>query len=297
MTKSFQLTSLMAMVIACGVLSAAHGGARESQSAQAGGAAPAFEVAEIKPDNSGRGGHSQDFDGSRYRAVNVSAKFLIERAYGLTEAQILGAPSWVDSDMYDIDAKMDDDVMAAIDKMTAEQQSEQYKLIFQAFLAERFQLKVSQETRELPTYALVVAKNGPKFKPTVLPPDPTDGSAPTEQQKDRGMDVGRSGRRISLEGNGVQIGRLILAIAPEPDFGGRVLVDETGLKGEYDLKLQWTRERLTAGPAESGAAPKTEDAEPSLFTALDEQLGLKIESRKAQVPVIVIQHIERPSGN
>lgn len=298
MKRSFQLTSVIAgTVVACGVLSAVRAGERVAQSAQAAGAAATFEVAVIKLDNSGSGRHSQSFTGSRYRAVNVSIKSVLERAYGMTDYQILGEPTWVDSDTYDIDAKIDDDMMAAIGKMPPEQQDEQSRAMFRSLLADRFQLKVSQETRELPAYVVVVAKNGPKFKPTALPAAPTDGSAPTDQQKQRGTNVNGNSTETALEGLGIPISQLLHAIAYEPEFGGRVLVDETGLKGEYDLKMQWTRENLTAESARPGAGPAEVASEPSLFTALNQQLGLKVESKKAQVPVTVIQHIERPSEN
>jgi uncharacterized protein (TIGR03435 family) len=188
----------------------------------------------------------------------------------------VGSPDWLRTDQYEIQAKIEDALYAAMQKMTPTQQREQVDLMEQSLLADRFKLKVHFETRDMPVYALVVAKGGPKLTPA----------------KD-----GESSRLSSLPDN--EHGTEMTAIAVTLDQfahsplwgkGGRLVVDQTGLKGTYDFTLKWSSEQLVAGQ-ESGV-----DA-PSVFTAIQEQLGLRLVPSKAPVEVIVIDHIEPPSAN
>jgi uncharacterized protein (TIGR03435 family) len=255
--------------------------------------APAFEVVSIKPNRTASGGHSNDFHRDRYTARNVNAKSLILRAYGLTDYQLVGGPNWITSEYYDIDAKLDDSLAAQLQKLPRPEVVAQMQLVFQAMLADRFQLKISHEARELPIYALVVAKNGPKVTPrTVGSP-----ASPPGQGKCCGTNSSSNGLDSTADGTGVPLTELAKILTRQPELGGRVVLDQTGLKGDYDFSLKWTTENLTASPDPGNSAPTQERAAPGLFTALQEQLGLKLEASKGQVEVIVIQHIERPSEN
>lgn len=207
--------------------------------------------------------------GQRTDRVHIigQAAILLQSAYNLPmdfESQIAGAPGWVfsEADRYEIEAKIDDSMFAAMQAMTPAQQSEQVELMEQALLADRFKLKVHYETRELPAYALVVAKGGPKLTPA------KEGE--TSQLSTLGDET--TGTAVTLD----QFVR-----SPLLRQDGRIVIDQTGLTGKYDFTLK----------RESGA-----DA-PAFFTLIQEQLGLKLVPTKTKVEVVVIDHIERPSGD
>jgi uncharacterized protein (TIGR03435 family) len=267
------------------------------RSIQSSSPSPSFEVATIKPNHSNESGHRDNFTRGKYMGRNVTVKSLIERAYGVSDYQLIGAPAWTSSDAFDIDAKMEDSAAAEMLKLPPAERTEQIKLIFQAFLADRFNLKIARETRELPIYALVVAKNGPKLTPSKLPPLGSPSATPA-QQATRGTDVTGKGLESTAVAKGVTLSQLVAILARDPELAGRVVQDETGLKGEYDFTLQWTRDNLSAGDGAISADSSIKDASgPSLFTALQQQLGLKLEPKKGPVDTIIIQHIEKPSEN
>lgn len=226
---------------------------------------------------------------------NVTVKRLISMAYGVNvNDQISGAPGWANSDRYDIDAKIEDSLTEKLQPLPLAQQVEQFKLLFRSLLADRFQLRVSYGTRELPVFALVVAKNGPKLTPTTLPPD---DPANVRKRTPRFMRTPASGQLVA---KGQPIAVLLGILSKE--VGGRIVLDETGLTGEYDFKLQWTPESISqtiTGDVSPTASTATmaDSSAPSIFTALQEQLGLKLESKKAPRDLIVIEHIEKPSEN
>jgi bla regulator protein BlaR1 len=175
------------------------------------------------------------------------------------------------SEQYEIQAKIEDSQYAAMQKTTPAQQREQVDLMEQALLADRFKLKVHFETREMPGYALTIAKGGPKLTPA------KEGES----------------TRISELGNEMTVRAATLdQWIQSPFLGGRTAVNQTGLKEAYDFTLTWSEQLGTASPGQESGA----DA-PSLFTAVQEQLGLKLVPAKVPVEVIVIDHIERPSEN
>lgn len=281
-----------------GTLSFAHASAKHLQSTE--NTKAVFEVASIKPNHSGSSGHHSDFSHGRLVATNITTKTLIRRAYGVSDYQISGEPEWVDSDAYDIEAKMDDAAAEAWQKLPDEDRAEQYKGMFQALLAERFNLKVGHETKQLPVFALVVAKGGIKFSPTKLPPeDPSRANSSQEpNQPRRGTSVSGRGREYTASGTAVKMTAWASALSSLPELEGRIALDETGLPGEYDFSMKWTRERPSdVRDAPAAAAVALDTSGPSLFTALQEQLGLKLEAKKGPVDTIVIVHIERPSEN
>ena len=233
-----------------------------------------FEVATIKPSNSlGSHEHMSMSAGGMFNAT-ITVKNLIERAYGVRDYQLLDAPKWVESAKYDIVAKSD-----AIDdpsKMTPEQQDAfiaRQQGMLQSLLADRFQLRLHRVTKVMPVYVLVVAKSGPKLAP------PKAGET----------------HRLYTQGPGklACYGASMEEFAAElPDIGvSRKVLDKTGLSGRYDFSFHWTPEESAAdaSPADSSGG--------SLFTALQEQLGLKLEPQKGPVDVMVIDHIDRPSEN
>jgi bla regulator protein blaR1 len=279
----------VAVPVAIGVWNAPAG---RAQAQAEGGEKPRFEVASIKPSATGGGRmfvRLMFLPGGRFDANNVSLKMLIRSAYGVQDFQISGLPDSVGSLRYDISAKPDHPFGGDPRKMNEEQRkafAEQIKLRIQSLLADRFQLKFHRETKDLPIYALVVAKNGPKLQ------ESKPGEGEGEGQRFRGMRVERG----TVEAHGATLQFLAQHLSSEL---GRTVQDDTGLKGSYDFKLQWTPEpgqSMTPGMPAPKEAPATESG-PSLFTALREQLGLKLESRKGPVEMLVIDHVEKASEN
>lgn len=246
-----------------------------------------FETASIKPSAPAQGGRMmigiQTLPGGRVSMSNVTVKILLQQAYNIRDFQIVGGPSWISTERYDIVAKPEGSATDA-----------QVKVMLQSLLKDRFKLEFRRETRELPTYALVIAKGGPKLKVS---------DAPREDQEDRGGGRGEGGGggrrgmvrmgRGHFEATGAPISALInqLAIALR-----RSVIDKTGLTGEYDFNLDWAPDETGRGPAAEGSS--STDAEgPSIFTALQEKLGLKLEATKGPVEVFVIGSAEKASEN
>jgi uncharacterized protein (TIGR03435 family) len=248
--------------------------------AQIQGATPAaatsaltFDVASIRQNNTSIDGHHHIYSAandSHFRSVNVSVKDLLQLAYDLPATQILGGPAWLESITFDIDAKAGPEVDAKMHDLSSDQGRLWKRQMVQTLLVDRFQLKTHEETRQLPVYALVVAKNGSRFKPSEANGTTIDG--------------GRS--RIHVQGSDNTLTLLARELALSL---GRVVLDNTGITGRYDLTLRWTPD--DAPPTTSADAP------PDIFTAIQEQLGLKLESTKGPVPVLVVDHIAMPSEN
>lgn len=269
--------------------------------------APAFEVASIKPNHSNENMIMIRFSPGRFTANGVTIKELIKNAYHVKDDQLSGLPSWVASDRYDIEAKMTDATAEMMQKLPQDQSVAQHRLLIQSLLTDRFKLKVGHETKELPIYALVVAKSGAKLvESTATPPPPGANPPPLTPGGPVRPGMMRMGRG-ELTASAVPVSILADVLSGEPDIGGRVIVDETGLKGKYDLNLHWAPEAMAAGmgpgpgaggpPADAGSAPAPDSTGPSIFTALEEQLGLKLEPRKGPVEILVIENIEKPSEN
>jgi uncharacterized protein (TIGR03435 family) len=213
-------------------------------------------------------------------ATNCPLQMLIQAAYGIQDFQISGAPDWVKSDRYNVEAKMDSSVADAIRKLDGDQRKTARQQMAQALLADRFKLTIHRETKELPVYALMVAKNGPKLQETK--PDATYSNGI------KGPDgVARKGMmRMGLgevTGQGLPISSFARLLAQQL---GRTVID----KGESQQF-----KGPAGGPPADAAAPS--DSGPSIFTAIQEQLGLKLEAQKGPVEIIVIDHVEKPSQN
>jgi bla regulator protein blaR1 len=258
---------------------------------------PSFDVASIKPNHEGGGRFRIGVEPGRFVANNATLKFLLEEAYHVKDSQIVGAPGWIDSDHYDIEAKVDDASAGAEQKLNSDEQGARFRLMLQSLLADRFKVTLHHDTKELPIYALVVAKNGPKLHESAAAPEDTappgpltpDGPQPRHSIRMRG----RGDLSISAESLDMFADLLSRQL-------GRLVVNKTGLNGNYDFTLKWTPDesqgQMPGGPP-GDAAPPPDASGPTIFTALQEQLGLKLESQKGPVDTIVIDHVERPSEN
>lgn len=278
---SLGLAPLLAVALA--TASFAQSSASQPATPAPAAAAPAFEVAAIKVNNSGGGNSSSNTNDGRFTASNVTLKSLIQyEAYGIPGPRILGGPKWIDTTRFDVEAKMDEAEAAQLKALDRKQNGEQTHAMFQQLLADRFKLAVHWETRELPIYALVAAKNGPKLQPTTE----LNGGSGTSSHGSQ------TSRELKATNQTVQdLAETLTQILSEEL--GRNVVDKTGIEGKYDFTLKWTPETDAAPTADNGAP----DSGPSLFTALQEQLGLKLESAKGPVKVLVIDHAEMPSEN
>jgi uncharacterized protein (TIGR03435 family) len=249
-------------------------------------AQPQFEVASIKPDRSGDMRSAFAIEpGGRLVATNVPVRMLIRMAYQLKDNQISGLPAWADSDRFDITAKPESG--SGI-------KSDDIGLMVQALLAERFKLTFHKETRELPIYALVVAKSGLKMAVSKGNANfDDDARAKTAPGPGRGRSQGIRMTRGELNGENVTVGMLADQLS---NITGRSVIDKTGLTGSYDFTLKYTPEGRAPGPNSAEAAPSDSET-PSIFAAVQEQLGLKLEGQKGPVDLYIIDRLEKPSEN
>jgi len=261
-----------------------------------------YEVVSIKPNKSGSlipGGRQSDIG---IDVSNFPLQFLISAAFGVGNDRVVGLPGWVSSDRFDINAKMDPAVADALKKMSADDRKAVQQHMLQALFAVRCELTFHRETKELPTFTLVLGKNGPKFKESKPGDTPSEGiKVPDGKGGTGSMQVGEKGL---LQFHGLPITFLVQILSTQL---GRTVVDKTGLTGKYDFSWQFkpsaSQIRAFGGaPADdaSNGASSGIPADPDgtdLFTAVQEQLGLKLESGKGPVEIIVIDHIEKPSDN
>ncbi|CAN5448522.1 hypothetical protein BH10ACI4_BH10ACI4_29350 [soil metagenome] len=244
---------------------------------------PTYDVVSIKPNKSGRNSIRISITPDRLLMTGAPLKVIVQTAYNLkVEEQISGISGATADARFDIEAKVDEETSAMLKKLPSPEKEDQRRLMMQAMLADRFGLKIHHEAKEFPIYALVVAKGGPKFREA----DPKDTSA-------KGM--GRGGSLNSH--NGTLTGQAVEMAGLAGFLGGqlhRVVEDRTGLVGRYDFTLEWTPEdSRTAAAEDSGIA----SARPSIFTAVQEQLGLKLDSSKGMVDTVVVDAVSMPSEN
>ena len=269
---------------------------------------PQFEVASIKPNKSGDGRVMIGMQpGGRFTATNVPLRMLIRNAYQLQDSQLVGGPDWITNERYDISAKAEDGAVSGPQPPMG--QPGAIQLMLRALLAERFKLVVHNEDREMPIFALVL--NRPDGK---LGPQLTKSDVDCAAMMGRGRGNGRGPIPPPEPGQpmpcGIRIGFGNMAVGSAPmsqvaaslsQFAGRIVVDKTGLTGAYDMNLTWTPDNMPQRPP---GAPEPlvngvpiDPNGPSLFTAVQEQLGLKLESQKAPIKVLVIDRAERPVEN
>ena len=261
---------------------------------------PAFEVASIKSHQSD-GGMNGMMIGMRFEPDGVSINglplnMLVREAFNVSEDRILNEPGWVKSARYDIEAKVDPADAPKFEKLTQEQRW----AMMLPVLEDRFGLKFHHETKELEVYTLVIAKGGPKLQ-AAKPVDAGEEMSMGQQRMGQAM-MRVSTKGMTMEGHGVQMPQIVRMISLQL---GSTVVDKTGLTGAYDYTLEFAPQEGMGGmmrtpgdgPPGDGAAPPPDAGGPSLFAAVQEQLGLKLEPEKAPVDAIVIDHIEQPSPN
>jgi uncharacterized protein (TIGR03435 family) len=256
-----------------------------------------FEVATVKANKSGdTNGMLRRMPGGRMTATNMPLRQTIVFAYQLAPYQLVGGPGWISTDRFDIVAKIDGDPQpvapgAGIDPM---------QLALQALLVDRFKLKVHRETREMDIYALVMAKPGgspgPALKPTTQDcaaqaAAARRGGPPPGPPKPGDPFCGIFGGPGRLRFGGLPASQLATALGGQ---SGRMVVDRTGLTGSWDFELNFAPEQR--GQAPGADAPAVDPNAPSFFTAVQEQLGLKLESTKGPVEVLVIDSVEQPTA-
>jgi uncharacterized protein (TIGR03435 family) len=238
------------------------------------GAAPQtprkFEAATVKLNKSEKDWPGMHSDPSRLVATNMTLKSMVAMAYLVREDQVSGGPGWLDSERYDI--------VATSERVTNEDAQRQ---MLRTLLTERFKLRIRQLTKDAPGFDLVVAKNGPKLHAA-------KEDAPSRRRFGKG--------RLALENGTMEnLARLLAGVL------GRPVADRTGIKGGYDVSLLYTPEGFQAMPADDPRAahepPQPDPNGPSLFIALQEQLGLKLESRKGTAEFLVVDHAEKPGEN
>lgn len=235
---------------------------------------PVFEVATIKPSRPEAQGHGFRVNGRDFSTINTSLADLLTFAYGLHHHQITGGPAWIESEHYDLGAKPDGE---------GQPSDAQWKTMVQKLLADRFQLKFHHEKKELSVYAIVAGKAGPKLTKSEGDPD--------------GLPA-LFFRRL---------GDLTVRNATMADFAqlmqgavlDRPVVDQTGLSGRFDFTLNWTPDEFQFSGLGVKPSPPTDkpDAPPDLYTAIQQQIGLKIDSTRAPVDILVIDRVEKPSAN
>ena len=264
------------------------------------GSPAAFEVASVKRHEGNDGSMRGDGpDPSQYVATNLPAKLLIEIAYGVKDFQVSGGPSWIESERFDINAKVDDSTAQQMRSLSLDEQRAQKFLMLRTLLADRFKLQITRVSKELPVDALVVAKSGPKLKEVPADEPASAPQTPMPGITLPGLKPGDS--RISISSGKETFEARALPISKFVDFlsrsQGHTVLDQTGLKGTYDFTLQFTVETgPLAPPLQTDAAAEPSDVE-TLRVAIQNQLGLKLESTKAPVDTIVIDHIEEPTAN
>jgi uncharacterized protein (TIGR03435 family) len=256
---------------------------------------PQFDVVSVKPNTgTGRGVQIGSPSPGRFRAENVWLRFLIQNAWNVKDYQIVGGPAWAASDRFNIDATADS-------KTTREQM----RSMIQTMLEDRFQLALHHESKELPVYDLVAAPKGgiriqvskegscvPRAPDSQPPAPPAAGQSPpvfcgSTQWSPQNV----SGNSISMQ----QFTTLLANILQHP------VIDKTGFTGTFDVHLNWTPDQRTPGmmapDVPPPVLPSADDQGPTLFTVLEEQLGLKLQPGKGPVDILVIDHAEKPSAN
>jgi uncharacterized protein (TIGR03435 family) len=245
-----------------------------------------FDVVSVKIHNPDTQGSRMQLTADGVRLSNLPLQDLIVQSYGLVLSdQIVGLPSWANSERFDIEAKVAGGDIAAFRKLTLDQ----VRAMGRPILTDRFKFAVHEEKRVLPLYALVVAKDGLKLRPSTLSAQDAEARTGLIQMSHASNANGATQGLNELTARGVTLDRLASTLSQQGL--GRVVLDHTGLTDRYDFKLTWASDSV------AGNTNSTDTCGPSIFTAVSEQLGLRLEPQKGPVPVVVIDHIEVPSPN
>ena len=237
--------------------------AGQTAAAMAADAQPGFLVATIKPSAPSESGWSFESEANRINCKNAALVEILQLAYEIHPRQLVGAPEWVTRDRYDISGVPD---APGIPNLAQE------RSMYRQLLADRFQLKLHREVRSLPIYTITTANGEPKLKPA------DSGEVPNTGSRSHGTQRTLIFRNMSMADLALNLNF----------YEDRPVIDNTSLPGRYDFTLSWTFDTAQASD---------NDAPPALFTAIKEQLGLKVEGVKGPAPVLVIDSVERPSPN
>ena len=272
----------VAAPIAFGLLNATPSRAG-SQTQNSASVTPVYEVASIKPNTSGTDMVKILVRPDEFAAANFTLRMLIREAYGVQDNQISGGPNWLNTEKYDIEAKNSD--AGELGQLSEDQRRLVPGRRLRALLADRFKLTLHRETKELPVYTMVIANGGPRLQPSKV------GGLGN-------MEIGRG----QVIGQGAPTGALASYLSR---LLGRNVLDKTELKGNYDFTLQWPTIGKTSlfeketvdGQSGANSESSPEASDPSIFTAIEEQLGLKLEPQKVPMEILVIDQVEKPSKN
>jgi uncharacterized protein (TIGR03435 family) len=255
---------------------------------------PSFDVVSVRPSQQGEGFKGGSTTVAAYRRERIPLSEVLSYAFGMAyEQELVNAPSWVTSEPFDIQARLNDDQIAALGKLSRDDREEQMRLMMQSMLAERFHLTYHFETRQLPLYQLEVAKGGlkcpadpdaPQAIPDLSRPRFRWSAAPSPPPPPRGEAAPAPQPLMHMRTRGWPWWLLVTMISHQPELEGRPVVDRTGIDGAYDCQLTWSH----GGGDEPGDY---------LFTALQKQLGLKLQPAKGPVEVLVIDRVEKPTEN
>ena len=259
----------MLRLLAIGVLTAsAIGQIPTPNSADNSTRAPKFQVATIKPSRSDET-RTMLIRGNRFETTDTSVVDLLKYAYGIHEREVFGGPSWFSTQKFDIVGDPETQTRPS---------SDDFKKMVQSLLTDRFHLTAHHETRDLPVFVIVLSKSGPRLKP---------GSGPANAIPTVGYSLGSLGARNATMTD--------LATFLQRFVTDRPVVDETGLNGKYDIDLRWTPDELENGGSRPGDG--TSSTFPGFYTAIQEQLGLKLLEEKHPAQVFVVDHAEMPTEN
>jgi uncharacterized protein (TIGR03435 family) len=244
-----------------------------------------YEVVSIKPNHSGSGAANSSLFpvfSPHVSATNVTTKWLLEMGYGIKDFQLSGAPPWINADRYDIAADIEESQFGQIRKLSRDDQLQQVQLLIQSLLADRFKLKITRETKQLPIMALAAEKNASKLAQFADQPYPNPINSPGVIVMEFGRDSQRTVKatKTTMDNFASALSRVL----------EQQVVNETAVSGNYTFTISWT------DPMEAGPSAAT-DTGPSVQAALEDELGLKLESTKGPVETITIDRIEKPSPN
>jgi uncharacterized protein (TIGR03435 family) len=263
-----------------------------------------FEVASIKPNASADNGVFFTYQGGRLSAKNVTLRVLIRHSYGVHDSQIMGGPKWMNSDRFDVLAKGEIGQSPAFPLGQVGAPS-RLQLMVQALLADRFKLIVHKEDKELTVYALVVARGDGRLGAGLRHSDVdcaalaaearrTSPPAQTTPAQAQANPCGLSRGIGSISMVGRPLAQLLNSLS---SILGRPVVDRTGLTGTFDINLTWTPEQMAPAFSVTGEPTAAPADGPSIFTAIREQLGLKLVSQKGAADVLVVDRAEHPVEN
>lgn len=283
-TLSRLLICVLPCVIGTSIAAAPIALAQANPPAKAAASPLAFDVASIRPTDPKTQSWHLDYSVDGFEAQKVTLRMLIKEAYAAYEdGRIVGGPSWLDTDHFDIRARLDPAEIPTYKDLTLDQRRQ----MLRALLVERFQLVIHSEQRPFPVFALRIAKGGPKLE---------------ESHEEETLFDGVKGyyahithmHRGLIEGKNFSMQDLADILGPTAQ---RIIVDQTGLKDRYDILLHWTPLDASGNPIESASATALGTSWPLFFPALEQELGLKLESTKSMIEVFVIDHAEPPSNN